>query len=75
MPVGDASLRQVVRRELHGNAVACEDADSIAPELAGQMGKNGSVLIELNAENAVRKLFYYGSCNFNAIFFTHSPLS
>jgi hypothetical protein len=48
--VGNPALGQVVWRELHGHAVACEDSDSIATEFAGEVGENGSFRIELNAE-------------------------
>ena len=73
--VSDASLREVIGRHLEGDAVARQHADAIASQLAGQVSQNGAVLIELNAEKSARKFFDYGSGNFYAVFFTHSPLT
>ena len=50
MAVGDASLGQVVRGKLHRHAVTGEDSDTITAEFAGQVGKNGTVGIQLNAK-------------------------
>lgn len=38
------------------------------------MGEYCAVLIQLNAKQAARKFFNYGSRDFDAIFFAHSPL-
>jgi hypothetical protein len=38
------------------------------------MGENSAVLIQLNTEQTARKFFNYGSRDFDAIFFAHSPL-
>src|ERR1700682_1422822 len=37
------------------------------------MCENGTVLIQLHAEQPAGKFFYDGSSYFNAVFFTHSP--
>ena len=72
MTVGDATLGQIVRRELHGHAITCKDSDSVTAEFAGQVGKNGAVGIKLNAEQTTRELFDHSSRHFNTIFFTQS---
>ncbi len=73
--VSDASLREVIRRHLEGDAIAGQNADAIAPQFAGQVSENGAVLIELNAEESAGEFFDYGTSNFYAVFFTHSPLT
>ena len=73
MPVCDAPFGEVVGRPLQGHAIAGENPDAVAPEFAGQVRQNNAVQIELNAEQAARKFFNYGSSNFNIVFFAHSP--
>ena len=73
MAVGDASLGQIVRGKLQGDAVAGQNADTIAAELACQMREYGAFLIQLHTEQATGEFLYHGSGNFNAIFFTHRP--
>jgi hypothetical protein len=73
VPVGDASLGEVIRRHFESYAISGKDPDSIAPQLACQMRQHGSILVELDAKQTAWKLFNYRSSNFNAIFFTHSP--
>src|SRR5260221_4592375 len=73
VPVGDASLGQVVRRHFKGDAVAGQNADAIAAKLTGQVGEHSAFLIQLHAEQAARKFLNYGSSDFNTIFFTHCP--
>jgi len=72
--VGNSAFRQIVRGELHGDAIARKNTDAIAAQLAREMRKDGAVYIKLNAEQAAGKFFNYGSGDFYAIFFTHSPL-
>ena len=72
MTIRDATFGQVVRGKLHGHTITGEDSDSIATEFAGQVGKNGTVGIKLNAEQTTRELFYYSTRYFNTIFFTQS---
>lgn len=72
--VGDSTLRQIVGRKLHGDAVTGKNADAVATELAGQVGQHGAVDIQLDTEQTTRKLFNDGTCDFNAIFFAHWPL-
>ena len=73
VPVGNAALGQVVRRNFQGDAVARQNADAIAAKLAGQVGEHGAFLIQLHAEQAAGEFLNYGSSNFNTIFFTHCP--
>jgi hypothetical protein len=50
MAVGDTAFGEVVRGQFHRYAITGEDSDSVTAEFAGQVGKNGTVGIELNAE-------------------------
>ena len=50
MAVGNTAFGEVVRGQLHRYAITGEDSDSVTAEFAGQVGKNGTVGIELNAE-------------------------
>src|SRR5579883_2419047 len=71
--VGDPALGQIVGGKFQRNAIARQNADSIAAELAGQMGQYGAVLVELHAEQAAWEFFNNGASDFNIIFFAHSP--
>lgn len=73
--VSDSALGEVVGRHLKGYAITGQNAYAVAPELACQMRKNCSVLIELNAEQPAREFFYDCASYFYAVFFTHSPLT
>src|SRR5262245_56667444 len=53
--VGDATAGQVVRRELHLDPVAGEDADVVHPHLAGDVREHLVAVVELDAEHGVRQ--------------------
>jgi len=69
--VGYAALGEVVWRHFQGDPITGENAYAVAPQFAGQVRQHGPVLIELNTEQPTRELLYYGSSNFNAVFFAH----
>ena len=71
MTISDAALGQIVRRKLQSDAIARQDADTIAAEFARQVRKHGAFLIQLYAEQAARKFLNNGTGYFNAIFFAH----
>ena len=72
MAEGDAPLGEIVGGQLHGDAVAGQDADAVSPQSAGQVRQNHAVMLQLHAEQAAGKLFQNNSGNFDIIFFTHS---
>lgn len=74
MAVSDAAFGEVVWRKLEGDSITGEDADTIAAQFTGEVGQDGSFLVQLNAKLSGRELFYDGTCDFNAIFFAHLPL-
>jgi len=71
MTISDAALGQIVRRKLQRDAIARQNADTIAAEFARQVRKHGAFLIQLHAEQAARKFFYNSTGYFNAVFFAH----
>ena len=73
MAVGDPALGQVVGGKLQGDAIPGQNPDAITAELAGQMGQYGAVLVKLHAEQTAGEFFNDGACDFNVIFFAHSP--
>jgi hypothetical protein len=54
LPKDDATLRQIVGRHLHVDAVANDGADAETPHLAGGVGDDAMLVVELNPETAVR---------------------
>jgi hypothetical protein len=66
------TLGQIVRRKLHRDLVARQNADSVAPEPSGKVRQDGALMFQLHAEQAARKLFQNGPGYFNTVFFTHS---
>jgi hypothetical protein len=73
--IGDSAFGQVVWGKFHCHAISGENADSVAAELAGKVGENGAVGIQLNTKQATWELLNYSPSHFNAIFFTHRPLN
>src|SRR3954468_8926733 len=54
-PVGDASAREVVWRQLDANPVAGQNADEVHPQLAADMGQDAVLVLQLNGEHRVRQ--------------------
>jgi len=73
MAVRDAALGQVVRGELEGDAVAGEDSDTVAAQLAGEVREDGALLVELDAKEAAGEFLDDGSSYFDTVFFAHCP--
>src|ERR1051325_9800768 len=71
---GDAALSQVVGRQFQGDPVAGQDANSIPPQAAGQVGQNNAVMFQLHAEQPAGEFFQNRTGYFNAVFLAHRPL-
>ena len=69
MTVCDAAFGEIVRRHFQRHAVARQNTDAVAPELAGQVREHLTFLIQLDAEQAARKFFNYCTSDFDVIFF------
>ena len=72
MPKGDAAFRQIVRGELHGDAIAGQDANPVAAKAPRQVRKNDALMFQLHAKKSTGELFKNGAGYFNAVFFTQS---
>ncbi len=57
MPEGDPALGEIVRRKFHGDAIARQDADAIAPETARQMRQHDPFMFQLHAKQPAGKFF------------------
>ena len=71
----DASALQVVRRHLHDHAVADAGADAELAHLAGRVGEDLVVVVELHAEVSVRQHLGDGAVEFQHFFLGHAFLS
>jgi hypothetical protein len=69
-----ASAREIVRRHLYSHAVAFEDANAKATELAGDGRQDGCPVIEGHAERGARKDFGDGPFEFDQVFFGDTVL-
>jgi hypothetical protein len=73
MAVRNAALGQIVGGEFQRDAISGQHSNSVAAEFARKVSQYGTILVQLNAELSSRKLFYDGTSDFDAIFFTHFP--
>ena len=74
MSVRYASAREIIRRHLNRHAVAFENANTEAAELAGDGREHGCPVIEGHAERRARKDFGDGPFEFDQIFFGDTVL-
>lgn len=69
--VGDPALGEVVRRKLHGNRVAAQDADVVLAHLAGNMCGDDVPVLQPHAESCVGQRLDDGAFHFDVVFFGH----
>jgi len=55
MAKGDSPFGEIVGGQLHGDAVARQDADAVAPQSAGQVSQHNAVMFQLHAEQSAGK--------------------
>src|SRR5262245_60512863 len=70
---GDPTLGQVVGRHFHVDAVAGEHADAVLAHLAGGVGQDLVVVVELHPEHGVGQKLAHGPGKLDQIFFRHGP--
>ena len=76
MAEADASALQIVRRHLDHHAVADAGADAELAHLAGRVGEDLVIVVELHAEVSVRQHFGDRAVEFQHLFFGHAfPLA
>src|SRR4029453_14990433 len=71
VPVDDAPPAQVVRGQLDQDAVARQDPDEVLPHLAGNVGENAVLVVQLDAEHRVREGFEHLGLDLDRFFFRH----
>lgn len=52
MPIGDHAVREIVRREAHGDAIAQKDADAVLTHTPSKAGADLGARVGLNIEIA-----------------------
>ena len=75
MPERHTSLCQVVRRQLNGHPVTCQDPDVVLAHLAGQMSQYLVSLANFYLECSISHTLDYSSINRNHIFFWNDVTS
>src|SRR3569623_803443 len=69
---GDASLAEIVRRELHSYFDTGENTDVMLAHFARNMGSHYVTVIQLNAKHGNWKRFDTGPLHFDMIFFSYT---
>ena len=69
--VGDPTSGEVVRRELHPDAVAGQDADEVHPELAADVGQDAMAVLQLDREHRVGQRLDDRTLDFDRVFLGH----
>ncbi len=75
MPESYTSLCQVVRRQLNGNPVTCQDPDVVLAHLAGQMSQYLMSLANFYLECSISHTLDYSSVNRDHVFFWNDVTS
>src|SRR5256885_11570235 len=63
LAIDDATLGEIVRRELDVDFVARHDADEVFPHFAGDVSQNFRACIELDLEARIRQRLYHRSAD------------
>lgn len=69
--IGDATAGEVVRRQLHRDLVARENADVVHTNLAGDRAENGHTVLQLNAKHGVGQRLSDRTFKFDGVFLLH----
>jgi hypothetical protein len=75
MPERHPSLCQVVRRQLNGHPVTCQDPDVVLAHLTGQMSQYLMPLAYFYLECSISHTLYYSSINRDHVFFWNDVTS
>ena len=75
MPERHTSLCQVVRRQLNGHPVTCQDPDVVLAHLAGQMSQYLVSLANFYLECSISHTLDYSSINRDHVFFWNDVTS
>src|SRR5688572_31214980 len=69
--IGDATLGQIVRRELDQHFVADEHADAVLAHLARGVAENLMVILQLHAEHRIGQQLDHRAPHFEKFFLGH----
>jgi len=75
MAEGDTALGEVVRGKLEGDFIACQNANAVAAEAAGEMGQDEPFVLKLHTEFTAGEFLDDRTLYFDAVFFTHAGFS
>src|SRR3981081_3538822 len=64
----DAAARQIVRRKLHGDFVACKDTNKIFAHLPGNMREHAMFVLQFDTEHGIGQRLNYRRHHFDGIF-------
>ena len=67
--VRDSAVREIVRRELHENAVSGQNADEVHPDLSRHVSEHFVPVREFDAKHRVRKGLDDRPLDFDRLFF------
>jgi hypothetical protein len=67
---GDPAFSEVVRRQLHGDFIACQNPNSVTAQTTSQMGEYNTFVLQLDAKQSTGEFLEYRSGYFNTVFFT-----
>ena len=73
MAEGNSTFGEIVGREFQSDLITGQNADTIPPKPARQMGEDYPVVLQLDTEQSAGKLLQDRACYFDAILFTHIP--
>jgi hypothetical protein len=73
VPESDAAPREVVRRDLEGNAIAGEHTDAKPSHLARDSGVDIVSVVHLHTEGRVGENFSDGTFELDCFFLGHTP--
>jgi len=68
---GDSPFGEIIRRQFQGDFVACEHADAITAQPAGQVRQHDAFVFKLNAEQPAGELLKNRASYLNDVLFAH----
>ncbi len=70
-PVRDAATSQVIRRKLHPDSIAGQNADEVHSQLAGDVCQNAVAVLELYGEHGVGQWLQHRPLDLDCVLLSH----
>src|SRR5664279_193234 len=70
-PIRNATTSQVVRRQLHPDSIAGQDADEVHAQLAGDVCQNAVAVLEFDGEHGVGQRLQHGPFDLYRVLLSH----